>query len=72
MGPNKGLGELGGKFSKRWERECDHCRKMVSMGCSSIYVIKITTEHTEHTESTEGAQETVLMQNKRLERRITT
>ncbi len=75
MEPNEGLGELGALgvyFSKGWERKYDHCRKMVSIGCSSIYVIKITTEHTEHTESTEGAQETVLMQNKRLERRITT
>ena len=50
---NKGLGELGalgGYFSKRKEREYEHCRKMVSAGCSSIYVIKITTESTEFTE----------------------
>ncbi|MBP9840963.1 MAG: hypothetical protein KBC64_00890, partial [Simkaniaceae bacterium] len=49
MGLNKGLGELGalgGYFSKRWEREDDHCRKMVSIGCSAIYVNK--NNHREH------------------------
>ncbi len=50
MGPNKCLGELGGKFSKYWDRDYSHCRKMVGIDLPSIYVIKITTENTEITE----------------------